>query len=94
MTTVIIFWNHYTRQHYIRLHSGTIDDTEKERLLKSMSAVNAGEFDYSHYPKNCNILFFQEFENPDTIGVYYNINGDRPIYDLLQTWGREPEYYI
>lgn len=94
MTTVITFYNHHTRQYYVRLHPGVIDDAEKERLLKSMQAVNAGEYDYSAYPQNCNRLYFQEFEQPDTAGVYYNINGDRPIYDLLQNYGKEPEYYI
>lgn len=94
MITVIILLHRHTRQHYIRLHPGAMDDNAKEELLIKMQAVNAGAYDYSAYPNDCNVLFFQEFESLDTAGVYYNINGDRPIYDLIVKCDREPEYYI
>lgn len=94
MTTVIVFYNHATNQYYMRLKPGIISDLEKSRLLKDMSAVNAGDYDWNAYPENCNRLYFQEFEQPDTNDVYFNINGDRPIYDLIQKYRREPEYYI
>lgn len=94
MITVITFYNRHTKEHYVRLHPGIIDGEQKADLLLAMNAVNAGDYDYASYPRDCNILFFQEFEEPDTKGVYFNINGDRPIYDLIQKYTREPEYYI
>lgn len=94
MTSVIIFYNHSTKQHYVCLRPGIIDDVEKDRILRSMNAVNAGDYDYPDYPAGCNLLFFQEFEEPDTADVYFNINGDRPIYDLIRKYGHTPEYYI
>lgn len=71
-----------------------MEEEEKLELLKNMQAVNAGEYDYSLCPDGCNRLYFQEFESIDTAGVYYNINGDRPIYDIIQNYGRQIEYYI
>lgn len=94
MTTIIILYNHHTNQYYLRLHPGVVEDDEKSKLLESMQAVNAGEYDYSSYPQNCNRLYFQEFDTIDTAGVYYNINGDRPVYDIIQNYGRQIEYYI
>lgn len=93
MTTVIIFYNAFTKQYYIRLLPGVLTDLAKDELLKSLHAVNAGAYKYGQEP-DVNRLYFQEFDTLDTAGVYYNINGDRPIYDLIECYDRGLEYYI
>jgi hypothetical protein len=94
MVTVITFYNAYTTQYYIRLVPGVVDDAEKQRLLKVMNAEPAAKFHYNQEPRHINLLYFQEFDEPNTAGVYWNLNGDRPHYDGLYGLGREPEYVI
>lgn len=94
MTTLVTFYNRSTNQYYARLHQGVIGEDEKLVLLAETQAVNAGNYAYGEEPQDCNRLYFQEFAEPDTAGVYYNINGDRPVYDILETYGRKPEYCI
>lgn len=94
MLTVINFYNAATQQLYVRLHPSIMDDDEKAELCKSLNALPAASFNYNEEPKTCNLVYFQEFETTDTNGVYFNINGDREIYDLISRHERHPEYYI
>lgn len=94
MVTLITLYNWQTRQYYVRLHPAVLDETEKADLLTSLHAINAAEYDYDKQPVECNRLYFQEFEVPDTKGIYFNINGDRPIYDLIVPHERQIEYHI
>jgi hypothetical protein len=94
MITVINFYNADTRQIYVRLHPATMGDDEKNDLCRSLNALPAAHFGYSEKPATVNLVYFQEFDSNDTCGVYYNINGDKEIYDIINNYGRSPEYII
>lgn len=94
ITTVITFYNAASRQFYVRLQPGIVEDNEKVRLCRDMNALAASQYNYNEEPKDVNLLYFQEFDEPDTKGIYFNINGDRQIYDLLEKFGRPPDYII
>jgi hypothetical protein len=94
MITLITLYNHHTQQYYARLHTGVLSDNEKVALLKDHQAANAAEYSYSDQPVGVNRLYFQEFDGPDSGGVYFNINGDRQIYDLLQNVVYPLDYHI
>ncbi len=94
MLTVIIYYLANQKQHYIRLLPGSLDGAAKDQLCASLQAVNAGTYDYSQEPgPDVNRLYFQEFEQPDTDGYYFNINGDRPVYEIIGK-GQDPDYSI
>jgi hypothetical protein len=94
ITTAVTFYQAAVRQYYLRLIPGIVGDEEKDRLCRTMNAVLAASYPYNRKPSGVNLLYFQEFEKPDTEGFYFNIDGDRQVFEVLQCHGQEPEYVI